>query len=163
MAALAADLGVLRTLETLTAASHGLTALAIVVAAACSHVESLSNAYSPFSRDLGKAGVAGALATSGTPSPVSIQELISQPGPYHRRRVRAEGYVRLQFEGNTLCPVEKASGWASCLWLDVEGLEDPGFRRGRVVVEGTFDGENLGHLGLAGGTIGKITVLRRLQ
>jgi hypothetical protein len=69
----------------------------------------------------------------------------------------------LQFEANTLCPVERASDWKSCLWLDVEGLQDPGFRKGWVVVDGTFDGENLGHLGLASGTIGHITVLRRLQ
>jgi hypothetical protein len=137
--------------------------LVAIVVAACSHVESLSNAYSPFSRDLGQTGGAGAVPISANPSPVSIQELISQPGAYHLRRVRTEGYVRLQFEGNTLCPVEAASDWKACLWLDVEGLEDPGFRKGRAVVDGIFDGENLGHLGLASGTIGHIAALRRLQ
>jgi hypothetical protein len=142
-------------------ASRGLTALAIAVAA-CSHVESLSNAYSPFFRDLGETSAAAAAPTPDS-SPVSIHDLIAQPEAYHLKRVRTEGYVRLQFEGNTLCPVDGASDWKLCVWLDLEGLQDPGFRKGRVMVDGTFDGENLGHLGLASGAIGHITVLRRLQ
>jgi len=94
---------------------------------------------------------------------VSIPELIGQPATYHHARIRTDGYVTLQFEGNTLCPVKMPSGMKACLWLDVEGLADPGFRKGRGVVEGTFDGENLGHLGVASGTIGHITLVRRLK
>jgi len=130
---------------------------------ACSHVESLSNAYSPFSRDLGTPAGVGEPATGGKRLAVPIAELVSQPASYHRRQVRTEGYVTLQFEGNKLCPVATPADWKACLWLDIEGLADPGFRKGRAVVEGTFDGENLGHLGLVSGAIEKITSLTRLQ
>ena len=75
--------------------------------------------------------------------------------------MRVEGEVVLEFEGNTLCPSRKPKDWQTCAWLDIENLKDPGFRRAHAVVEGTFDGENLGHLGIAGGTIEKITLITR--
>ena len=110
-------------------------ALAGVVAgalllAACSHLEPLSNAYSPFSRELGQGVGRGPLQNEGVAA-VSIHGLVSKPAIYHHRRVRTDGYVKLQFEGNTACPVETPSDWKECVWLDVEGLQDPGFRKGR--------------------------------
>jgi hypothetical protein len=95
--------------------------------------------------------------------PVSLGELIAKPEMYHLQSVTVEGYVTLRFEGNELCPNERPETSTECVWIDVEGLKDPGFRKGRVVVEGTFDGENLGHLGVASGTIGKVTRLERLR
>lgn len=133
-----------------------------ILAAACSHLEPLSNAYSPFARDL-PARRAGLLVADTGPVAVGIAELVAEPERYHQRRVRAEGYVVLQFEGNMLCVETERSPTTACLWLDIEGLRAPGFRRGRAVVEGTFNGENLGHLGVASGAIEGITLLKRLQ
>ena len=141
--------------------SRRITAAALLMAA-CSHLEPLSNAYSPFSREL-RQGVGRGPVQNEDVAAVSIHELVNKPAAYHHRRVRTDGYVKLQFEGNTACPVETPSDWKECVWLDVEGLQDPGFRKGRAVLEGTFDGENLGHLGIAGGTIGHITSLRHTQ
>jgi len=130
--------------------------------ASCSHLEPLSNAYSPFGRDL-PPHPAEAQPTYEGPVAVRIAELVAEPDRYHHRHVRTEGYVTLRFEGNLLCVGTDRSHASACLWLDVEGLKDPGFRKGHAVVEGTFNGENLGHLGAASGAIERITVLRRLQ
>lgn len=126
----------------------------------CAHVESLSNAYAPFGREL---KATSNPSPSTEPLAVSLAELLKAPERYHRSRVRVEGEVVLEFEGNTLCPVRKPTDWQTCAWLDIENLKDPGFRRAHAVVEGTFDGENLGHLGIAGGTIEKITLITRLK
>jgi hypothetical protein len=74
-----------------------------------------------------------------------------------------DGYVTLRFEGNEVCPSDRQEDSKQCFWLDVERMSEPGFRRGRAVIEGTFDGENLGHLGVAGGTIRNITRLERVR
>jgi hypothetical protein len=136
-------------------------AVAMVVAG-CSQLEPLSNAYSAFARDL-PPRPAEARVTDAGPVAIGIAELIAEPGRYHQRQVRTEGYVTLQFERNMLCVGTDRFDATTCLWLDVEGLRDPGFRNGRAAVEGTFDGENLGHFGAASGAIERITVLRRLQ
>jgi len=133
-----------------------------VLAIACTHLEPLSNAYSPFARVL-NLGSAEAQPVQTERLPVSLAELIAAPERYHGRHIRTEGYITLQFEGNVVCMGIDRSQSSTCLWLDVEGLKDPGFRRGRGLVEGTFDGENLGHFGAASGAIEQITALGRLR
>jgi hypothetical protein len=125
-------------------------------------MEPLSNAYSPFTRDLPPRPPQDQVVDIG-PVSVRIADLVAEPERYHQRRVRTEGYVTLRFEWNILCVGTDRAEPTECLWLDVEELRDPGFRKGRAVVEGTFDGENLGHFGAASGTIEHITVLKRLQ
>ena len=138
-----------------------LTATA-VLAIACTHLEPLSNAYSPFARDL-NLGSAAAQPVQAERLPVLLADLIAAPERYHRRHIRTEGYITLQFEGNRVCMGIDRPHSSTCLWLDVEGLKEPGFRKGRGLVEGIFDGENLGHFGAASGAIEQITELRRLR
>ena len=128
--------------------------------AACSHMEPLSNAYSPFGRDLPLRPPG--IQVSDTPVAIRIADLVAESERYHQRQIRTHGYMTLRFEGNTLCAGTNRSE-STCLWLDIDGLQDPGFRTGRALVEGTFNGENLGHLGAASGAIERITALRRLQ
>ena len=124
----------------------------------CLHRQPFTNAYAPMGRRL-----VAASEPRGDLARVSLSDLVASPERYHRSRVRVEGHVQFEFEGNTLCPDQKPTDWQACVWLDIEGLKDPGFRRARAVVEGTFDGENLGHLGIAGGTIERITLITRLK
>jgi len=136
-------------------------ALALVLSA-CAHANRISNAYAPFGRDLAVAPAVLTQRETAALQDATISELIAAPERYHRARVRTEGYLRLQFEGNTLCPAPGRPGdWKTCLWLDVDGMKDPGFRHGHAIVEGRFDGENLGHLGLVSGAIEEITSVRR--
>jgi hypothetical protein len=136
--------------------------LALAVMAACSHLEPLSNAYSAFGRELPPAKASAAPPNAG-PVQVRISDLVAEPVRYHMMRVRTEGYVTLRFEGNLVCAAPGSPVVNGCLWLDVEGLADPGFRTGFALVEGTFNGENLGHLGAASGAVEQITLLRRHQ
>jgi hypothetical protein len=131
-----------------------------VLLAACVHRGAFTNEYAPMGRRLNEAEIRPSAA--GRVS-VPIADLIAFPERYHRSKVSVEGYVQFEFEGNTLCPGPKRSDWKACVWLDVEGLRDPGFRRARAVVEGQFDGENLGHLGIAGGAIQEISLVTRLK
>jgi len=133
-----------------------------LVLSACAHADSISNAYAPFGRDLAVAPAILKQRETAALQEATISELIAAPERYHGARVRTEGYLTLQFEGNTLCPDPGRPGdWKTCLWLDVDGMKDPGFRHGHAVVEGSFDGENLGHLGVVSGALGKITSIRR--
>lgn len=83
-----------------------------------------------------------------------------RPERFQGSRVRVIGSISLQFESNVLCPREDSPS-AECLWLDLEGLSDPGFRSGAALVEATFDGENRGHLGCCAGTLHTITRCER--
>ena len=92
---------------------------------------------------------------------VSIVKLIVQPEKYDGRRVQVEGFVNLEFEHNVLCLNSSSSG-SECIWVDVSGLADPGFRRGRAVIEGTFNGRLRGHFGCCAGTIENISRVSRM-
>ncbi len=130
----------------------------VLLASACAHREPFTNAYASMGRRLSAPTEPSEMRVS-----VSLPALVASPEQHHRSKVRVEGYARFEFEGNTLCPDQGRADWKACLWLDIEGVADPGFRRARVAIEGTFDGENLGHLGIAGGAIGQITVITRIK
>jgi hypothetical protein len=126
----------------------------------CTTVRPLSNAYSGVEAAIGDRCSFGAQQADGSCGlyEVSVAELLTLPEKFHQRNVRVGGYVTLTFEGNTLCERE---GPGSCLWLDIEGLRDPGFRKGWAVVEGTFSAENRGHLGCCAGSIERISTLNQ--
>ena len=109
---------------------------ASVAAIDCTHMEPLSNAYSAFAAPVGDRCGDGERGICD----VSMVELLAVPEKFHDKRVRVVGFGTLAFEGNTLC-TSRHSG-TGCLWLDIEGVKDPGFRKGWIVVEGRFDGEN---------------------
>jgi hypothetical protein len=141
---------------------HSATAFCFAIGASvaaidCTHMEPLSNAYSAFAAPVGDRCGDGARGLCD----VSIVELLAVPEKFHDKRVRVVGFGTLAFEGNTLC-TSRHSG-TGCLWLDIEGVKDPGFRKGWVVVEGRFDGEGRGHLGCCAGAIDRISVLVRAR
>jgi hypothetical protein len=119
----------------------------------CAHAVPLSNAYSRVDAATGERCAFGALHEDGKCDiyEVSLAELFAIPERFDGKRVRVGGHVTLAFEHNVLC--ERRGQASSCLWLDVEHLRDPGFRTGWATVEGTFNGENRGHLGCCAGTI----------
>ena len=91
------------------------------------------------------------------PVPVlPLVELVTNPVAYHDKPVQVVGFVTLEFERNSICPHPDAEP-ASCLWLDLDGVSDPGFRTGAALIEATFDGEGRGHFGLYAGTLRAIT------
>ena len=127
MAALAADLGVLRT-RGCQVPSRRITAVALLLAA-CSHLEPLSNAYSPFSRELGQGVGRGPLQNEGVAA-VSIHGLVSKPAIYHHRRVRTDGYVKLQFEATPRAQSRSLPIGKNACGLTSRVYRTPAFGRG---------------------------------
>jgi hypothetical protein len=127
----------------------------------CAHLEPLSNAYSNVAAPVGDRCSFGAARQDGTCDiyDVSLVELLAVPERFHDKRVRVIGFVTLRFEGNALCAGERSG--TGCLWLDLEGVKDPGFRKGWAEIEGRFDGEGRGHMGCCAGAIDEISRLAR--
>ncbi|MBW3655001.1 MAG: hypothetical protein KY444_02775 [Gemmatimonadetes bacterium] len=94
---------------------------------------------------------------------VSIIQLVARPEQFHGRRVRVTGYLWLEFEGNGiyLSESDRTHGvYRNGLWVSFA----PGVLDGRqeysgryVLVEGTFNAEDRGHMGLWSGAIQQIT------
>ena len=105
---------------------------------------------------------AEALPPSEQPTSVSIIQLIANPEKYNGKRVRIIGFVRIEFEGNAIYlhqDYEKLGIYSNALWLDVtdEIRKDREKYDGKyVIVVGTFDASNHGHMGLFSGTISDI-------
>lgn len=121
----------------------------------------LSNAYAQFRSPVGNRCVEVGKDGTCVLSKPAIVELVTRPELFHAKRVRVVGFVSLEFERNVICPAE-VSDPAECLWLDLEGLSNPGFTKGRAIVEAIFDGENRGHLGAYPGALVSISRFKRL-
>ena len=100
---------------------------------------------------------------------VSIIQLISSPNKYHNKRVRIIGVAKLEFEGDTICLSKedlKYSVTKNCLWLSID-FEDMEFSREEYhnlnvngkysLIEGVFNKNYLGHMGLNSGSINNIS------
>ena len=89
--------------------------------------------------------------------------VIALPEKYHRRTIQLIGYINLEFEGNALYLSRELflhGGSGDAIWVDVEGMKiQPAFRRGRVIIEGTFNAERRGHFGMFAGTLESISRL----
>jgi len=140
-----------------------LAGLAVAVSTACAHETAFTPAASLTSLPVGDRCLEREADDSCARYVVSIYELLVRPTEYHQKPVLVEGYLSLEFEGNVLCPTDARHSGADCLWVDVDGVDDPGFRKGYASVEGTFDGELRGHLWCCAGTITGITRLRHLE
>jgi hypothetical protein len=97
---------------------------------------------------------------------VSLIDLIANASDYHGRRVQVIGYVELRFEGNGI--YLSGEPWARIhkngLWLHPPpefSLANPEFSPGFMIVNGIFDAEDSGHLGLWSGAIHKIERFER--
>jgi hypothetical protein len=95
---------------------------------------------------------------------VSIVSLIATPEKYHERRVQVEGYLNLEFEGNAiyLHKEDYEKGLTkNGFWVEfsdkLSKTEINKLNKGYVLIEGTFNSESHGHMGLFGGEIYEIT------
>ena len=121
----------------------------------------LSNSYSRLDRTVGEPLC---VETYNLPEicHVSLHAVVANPERYHGMRIQVLGYVTLGFEDNVVYPSSEAARIGdslSALWLDVEGLaisDTRKYHRQWVLVAGTFNGENRGHLGSCAGTIESI-------
>jgi len=102
---------------------------------------------------------AGAGAGEGTPeSPLDISmiALISDPAAYDGLFVRVEGYLSLEFEGTAIYLHREDCENFLCrngLWVEVPSGEWSEWTGRYVLLEGWFDSDEKGHMGLWSGSI----------
>jgi len=91
---------------------------------------------------------------------VSLIALIANPKEFDGSLVRITGYVKLEFEGNSIYLSESdADNWITKngLWLDgVDVTTYPKYNKKYCLIEGTFNSNNKGHMGLWSGAIENI-------
>lgn len=91
---------------------------------------------------------------------ISLIHLIQHPDQYHGRHVRVIGFGRLGFESKAVyvSPTDyEHAVTKNAVWLAVELTEQiKKYDKHYIVVEGTFDQLNLGHLKLYSGSLTKI-------
>lgn len=97
------------------------------------------------------------------PLQVSLIQLIANPKDYHGKVVRVIGFVRLGFEGNAiyLHQDDYTHGITkNGLWIDVADeirKKQKDYDQKHVLLEGTFNAKETGHMGLWSGSIQKIS------
>lgn len=97
------------------------------------------------------------------PLDVSLIQLIANPKPYDGKVVRVIGFVRMEFEGNAIYLHQddyRHSIGKNGLWIDVTDelrKKQKDYDQKYVLLEGTFDAKETGHMGLWSGSIKKIT------
>lgn len=97
---------------------------------------------------------------------ISLINLIATPEKFHNKKVRVIGAGRLEFEGNAICLSKDDIAYRisrNCLWINIdpetiratqEKLEE--FNGKYVLIEGVFNAENTGHMGMNSGGIENI-------
>lgn len=96
------------------------------------------------------------------PIGLSLIQLIANPEKYHGKSVRVVGFVHLEFEGNAIYLHKEDFDRflpRNALWLSITDEIDKQadtYNNKYVLVEGTFNAENMGHLGMCSGSIEKI-------
>jgi hypothetical protein len=97
------------------------------------------------------------------PLDVSLVQLIANPKDYDGKIVRVIGFVRLDFEGKAIYLHQedyRHSISKNGLWIDVTDdilKKKAEFDQKYVLLEGTFNAKDTGHLGLWSGSIQKIS------
>lgn len=95
---------------------------------------------------------------------VSLISLIANPEKYYGQKIRAIGYLHLEFEGNGLYLHKEDYDHGidkNALWVDIDtrakiqGLKR--YSNHYVLIEGTFDGNSKGHMAMNSGSISNIT------
>lgn len=88
---------------------------------------------------------------------IALMHLIQQPDKYQFQKVRVVGYATMGFERKALYVSKEDQNHAltkNAVWLDVPLDEKTKALHGQyVLVEGSFDQEKKGHLGLYSGTL----------
>ena len=131
----------------------------VVVANACASSSQTSNAYSPL---FAPAGEPICVAAHGKACQVSLVSLIANPARFGGKTVQLIGFATFEFEGNAVYLSKEAAqigDSASAIWLDIDGLaisNPEKLNRRYVLIAGTFDAENRGHVGMFAGTLKSI-------
>jgi hypothetical protein len=98
---------------------------------------------------------------------VSMVELLANPEKYDRKRVRVLGYIHFEFEGNAvyLHKEDEANRlYPNGLWVSLaDGVSSPDCQDAYVLIEGTFQASDRGHLGLWSGAVTETTRCMRLR
>jgi len=107
--------------------------------------------------------------TSSVDFNVSLVRLIATSERYHERKVQVEGFMNLEFEGDAIYlhkedyerGLTKNGFWVT--FSDkLDRKEINKLNKGYVLIEGTFNKDRCGHMGLFGGEIYEITrIIRR--
>lgn len=95
---------------------------------------------------------------------VSMINLIANPKDFDGKKVRLIGYVRLEFEGDSIYlhrDDARQGNTRNGLWLDVALPQKQRMRVNNryAIVEGVFSMDEQGHLGLWSGSIKNVTRL----
>lgn len=95
---------------------------------------------------------------------ISIIRLIATPEKYHNKQIQIEGYLNLEFEGDAiyLHREDRDKGLTrNGFWVSFSDklatTEIQKLNHSYVLIEGTFDMNSHGHMGLFGGEIKNIT------
>ena len=97
------------------------------------------------------------------PIDVSLVRLISNPKDYDGKVVRVIGFVNLEFEGNAIYLHEDDYRHCICknaLWIeatDEMNAKKAEFNQRYMLIQGTFNAKETGHMGLWSGSIQKIS------
>ena len=90
--------------------------------------------------------------------------IINNPDKYHGKEIEIYGYVNFLFEGDSIAL--DTSNWRNRLWIEdiateLLPIKHLQFWNGRrVIMKGTFDRTNRGHLSMFKGAIKNVTILR---
>lgn len=95
---------------------------------------------------------------------ISLIRLISTPEKYHGQPIQVVGFLNLEFEGNAINLHQEDYEHRISrneFWVDfsdkLRSNDLSKFNKRFVLIEGTFDMNSRGHMGLYGGTIKNIT------
>ena len=105
----------------------------------------------------------------GLDESISIINLIASPEKYHNKKIQVIGYINIEFEGNAIYLHKedyKRGILDNGLWVSFtkkawEKLKKEKINKTYVIIEGTFNMEDNGHMGLFSGEIEKITRVDR--
>jgi len=124
--------------------------------------------YAAKPHQTGNTSAKKAVYSSNTIEDVSLITLIANPRQFDGHKVRIIGYLNLEFEGNCIYLRKEDYDQAiskNGLWVDIDRSSEqlPDEKqcvKKYVLMEGTFDANNLGHMGMNSGAIRHI---RRLE
>jgi hypothetical protein len=105
--------------------------------------------------------------SAAEPLDVSMIQLLGSPEKFDSKFIRVYGFLRLEFEGKALYlhKEDYSQGLTkNSVWVDVpENGEYLSLNMHYVLVEGVFNAKDHGHLGLFGGSLGKISRVQALR
>jgi hypothetical protein len=110
----------------------------------------------------------------GNESNPSIVHLLAHPDRYHGKKIQVEGYILVRFEGTAIYLSREDAEYgitSNGFWVDFDPKAVPfkgntgpkEFDKKYVHIEGTFDRDGRGHLGLWSGTIKRVSRIYELK